>query len=54
MYRNSLQEFIKCLKAYLKNEKLNKIENDSDYYAKRVAHDTFFESHRYARIELLN
>jgi len=25
-----MQEFIKCLKAYLKNEKLNKIENDKD------------------------
>ena len=25
-----MQEFIKCLKAYLKNEKINKIENDND------------------------
>ncbi len=25
-----MQEFIKCLKAYLKNEKLNKIDNDKD------------------------
>ena len=25
-----MQEFIKCLKAYLKGEKLNKIDNDKD------------------------
>ena len=25
-----MQEFIKCLKAYLKNEKLNKIEDDKE------------------------
>ena len=25
-----MQEFIKCLKAYIKNEKLNKIDNDKD------------------------
>ena len=25
-----MQEFIKCLKAYIKNEKINKIDNDKD------------------------
>jgi len=25
-----MQEFIKCLQAYLKGEKLNKIEDDKD------------------------
>jgi len=25
-----MQEFIKCLKAYIKNEKINKIEDDKD------------------------
>ncbi len=25
-----MQEFIKCLKAYIKQEKLNKIEDDND------------------------